>query len=541
MKKVAIKLITNVLLSLIVAMTLLAPGFLYNLLYDPNFVWITSKYLGIFFLFGLALVACRSFKVAVVVLAGLALLEVTQFSSLAYFKDYITPYDIGYMVTEFLDVAREATASFSYYYDILFIVVLPYSVCLLILQLSWKHKFSIPYAPLVVTLILLFPALRINLHSDHKDIIKFFPVRTTPTLANTLNSYSIWATRLVPRQLFARETETFLPIRIAPKPFADRTTVVLVMGESFTSNRMSLFGFDRKTTPRLQALASNPDFIYKTGYSAANATRSTLPMFYNVQYNPLNRGLMEKQPANLFRLARQNGFKTIYISAQKANCLNGVKTSFIDTFISYDTNPATFDQFKDEGLLKHLESLDLGERNFIVLHQRNIHAPYAENYSHRPDLALFPTEGLTHEQYMKNSYDNGVLYNDYLLSAIISYFRAKDLGHVYIFMTSDHGEEFGENGQWGHDHLTLGSALVPVLFYGIDADPAFMQRFRNLHMPTHFEVGLLIADRLGYTIDNPNRQDGVYYINGTASFGMSGYMKIYKSNEKNIASTEIFH
>jgi hypothetical protein len=60
-------------------------------------------------------------------------------------------------------------------------------------------------------------------------------------------------------------------------------------------------------------------------------------------------------------------------------------------------------------------------------------------------------------------------------------------------------------------------------------------------MPTHFELGLLIADRLGFVVDNPNQEEGIFYSNGVASYGMSGYMKIRKSAGDIPASVEVFH
>jgi glucan phosphoethanolaminetransferase (alkaline phosphatase superfamily) len=57
-------------------------------------------------------------------------------------------------------------------------------------------------------------------------------------------------------------------------------TIVLVMAESFTSNRMSRFGYERPTTQFLQELSDDPGIVAGRGYAAANATRSSLPMFF---------------------------------------------------------------------------------------------------------------------------------------------------------------------------------------------------------------------------------------------------------------------
>jgi len=242
----------------------------------------------------------------------------------------------------------------------------------------------------------------------------------------------------------------------------------------------------------------------------------------------------------MFNLAKEAGFQTIYISAQNANCLNGVNTRSIDHFISYETNPKIFDQLHDDALLELLSQIEIKKRNFIVLHQRNAHAPFEANYINHKELIRFPFEGLSYHEYIKNSYDNAVLYNDFLYDSIIHYLRTKVPGPVYLFITSDHGEEFGEKGVWGHDHLTYGSSLVPILFYNFNGDPHFLDRFRSLQFPTHYELELLIADRLGYTITDPNREQDWFYIDGVAALGMSGYMKFRKSENEKPAELLVF-
>lgn len=46
-----------------------------------------------------------------------------------------------------------------------------------------------------------------------------------------------------------------------------------------------------------------------------------------------------------------------------------------------------------------------------------------------------------------NSYDNTVVYTDYVLSGIIEPLKEKNAIVLYL---SDHGEQLGENGQWLH-------------------------------------------------------------------------------------------
>ncbi len=534
------KILVNVTLAALISLTFLVPALLFRFFEKADFVWFNVKYFWIFFAFGCILTLCKSKKVTAAVFLLVGLLEISQFCSLAYFGEFLSPYAIGQMFTEIVDVSRAAIGSFSHLYYVLLIVIIPYCLMLLIVNAFWKYELKVRFTTVLVILFLIFPAIRINLHADRKNIVSFFPVVTTPTLGNTLNSYSIWLTRLLPQSLFPTKGPSFKPVEIEKKPVPEKITVVLVMGESQTSRRMSLFGFKRKTTPRLDRMKNDPNFVFKKGYSAAVATRATLPMFYNIQYNPLDQDIFKFQTTNMFHLAKEAGFQTIYISAQNANCLNGVNTHSIDHFISYDTDEEVFDRLHDDALLQLLERFPLNNRNFIVLHQRNAHAPYETNYSTHGDLVKFPYKGLPYHDYIKNSYDNAVLYNDYLYSTLITYFKTRVKGPVYLFITSDHGEEFGEQGLWGHDHLSYGSSMVPVLFYNINGTPDFLTTFRALQRPTHYELELLIADRLGYMITDPNREKDWFYVDGVAALGLSGYMKFRKSANDKPAEVRVY-
>jgi glucan phosphoethanolaminetransferase (alkaline phosphatase superfamily) len=534
------KTFVNLILAALISLTFLVPGRLYRHFHEANFVWFSRKYFWIFFTFGFVLTSCKSISTIIIVFSMVGILEISQFSSLAYFGEFISPYAIGQMFTELVDVSKVVVGSFSHLYYILFIVIVPYGLIVLIIWALWQYELKFSYASVLVALFLVFPAVRINLHADRKDIISFFPAVTTPTLGNTLNSYSIWLTRILPQSLFPGDRLSFMPVQIEKKAIEEQTTVVLIMGEGQTCQRMSLFGFERATTPRLDKLKSDPNFVFKKGYSAAVATRATMPVFYNIQYNPLNQDIIKDQPTNMFHLAKEAGFQTIYISAQNANCLNGVNTHSIDHFITYNTHREVFDRNHDDALLELLSKIKLKERNFIVLHQRNAHSPFESNYVNHKELIRFPYTGLPYHDYIKNSYDNAVLYNDYLYDGVIEYLKTRVDGPTYLFITSDHGEEFGEEGLWGHDRLTCGSSLVPVLFYNIKGEHQFLEGFRSLQMPTHYELGLMIANRLGYVITDPNREQDWFYVGGVAAFGKSGYMKIRKSQTEQPAEMLVF-
>lgn len=521
------RVLVHLLTAFIVAFCLMLPGLIFKHFVPSNYIWFSSKYFWIFFGFGIALTACRSFGFILSVLGILCVLEITQYGSLAYFGDYINPFWVQQMLIEALDVGQEAISSAGRFYFVPVAVIIPYLCAGLVLFLTKSMRFKIPYMTILVILVLVFPGVRMKLHSDSKDIFSFFPLLSDPSLVNSLNTYYAWVNFVLITPAEAAKGPEFPAYIIEKKKTpADKINIVVVMGESATPNHMSLYGYDRKTTPRLDAIAANDDnFVFRQGISAANATRSSLPLFYNVQYHPLDVNMVKNQPANLFRLAKSQGFRTFYISAQYMNCLNGVNASFIDYMAAFDQKEDLFREKKDDAIIELMKGLDLSDRNFIILHQRNSHSPYAANYSHRPEFDVYKADGRSREDYQINTFDNSILYSDWLYSEIIGYFKGlSPKWQSYIFITSDHGEMFGENGLWGHNHLDMENFKVPFIYCGIGADQEFTEKMKKVVLATHYDIGNYIADLFGLSIVNPGQEKGVYYLNGVAAYGRSGYM-----------------
>ena len=102
---------------------------------------------------------------------------------------------------------------------------------------------------------------------------------------------------------------------------------------------------------------------------------------------------------------------------------------------------------------------------------------------------------------------------------------------TYIFFTPDHGELMGQNGRFGHNAVDLDIAKVPFLFYGVSIPVSEIEKVKTKVgcMPTHYEIGKVVAELLGTKIENPNEELGFFYLNGTGVFGEAGYLKFEKS------------
>ena len=221
---------------------------------------------------------------------------------------------------------------------------------------------------------------------------------------------------------------------------------VLVIGETARAANFSLYGYERNTNP---LLAQNSNVIaFDNVKSAANLTSISLP-FLVTRATPqdLNPKLNEPAIINAFKEA---GFKTYWLSNQAAG-LNNVFAFYSRLADEYKNIAVSIDVAKyDEELLPEFDSIlndKSTHKKFIIVHTLGSHFRYNYRY---PDTfekfkpTLSKTLSLTGnsvklKQENINSYDNTILYTDFILSEIIN--RLDKTNSIsYMYYISDHGE-----------------------------------------------------------------------------------------------------
>jgi glucan phosphoethanolaminetransferase (alkaline phosphatase superfamily) len=282
---------------------------------------------------------------------------------------------------------------------------------------------------------------------------------------------------------------------------------------------MSLFGYDKDTTPNLRELSKENNFYYTTGISSGTGTLSSCKFMMNVIYEPDNAYQTSSDLTNLFRLAKQKNFKTFYVSSQRDNVLTSIAgVNYIDTIITNGASIINVVKITDEMLPDIVSDNKLGKRNFIVLHQRCMHSPYSSYFS--------DTGKSSQKKQLINEYDEAMLYNDYLISKMFNKFNKQGAGKFYIIWASDHNELLGEDGLYGHGTLSRYTADIPIMIQSNDIE--FMKIMKAIFKPTHYEIAKNIAKILGYEIINPNEEENVFYINGVDFTGRCGYIRFKK-------------
>ena len=480
---------------------------------------------------GFSIFCAFTTNITLLVVVGLLfLIQLTEFLHFAYFGEFIPPNSIGLMFEEAGEIIESGVFSFKYIYQITLIPLACFILIVICLKSIKENRVIYKWTTIPILIILSITPIKVIKNSNFSI---FYPDQTMHTMRNGIYSFSAYFFKLLPRELsYQRVQNKYQKYEIEKISTPQNQNIILVIGESVNYEHMSLYGYSRDTTPQLSQLIDK-GLIFKKGISSSTSTKISLPLILNSVREPNNEEMLLLKEANLFKLAKENGFKTIYISAQESVLSRSIGANYIDTMIVFENEKSLFQNKNDEALLEILDKITLSEKNFIVLHQRNSHSPYESNYNHRGNkFKKFDQEKVNHQDYIINTYDNSMYFNDSFLKNAIDYFHSKSK-KFYFFFTSDHGEMLGKNGLFGHTIFNIEATKVPFIYYSSHEDKEFSQSIED--NITHYEVSNLIAHKLGYKILNPNLKKGEFFIHGNNHnnvYEVLEYFEVIKDNNK---------
>ncbi|KAE9646350.1 phosphoethanolamine transferase CptA [Pseudomonas sp. PB106] len=236
------------------------------------------------------------------------------------------------------------------------------------------------------------------------------------------------------------------------------STLVLVIGESTNRQRMSLYGYPRKTTPELDKLKDQLS-VFDNVITPRPYTIEALQQVLTFA-DEESPDLYLSTPS-LVSMMKQAGYKTFWITNQQTMTKrNTMLTTFSEqadeqVYLNNNRNQnaAQYDGDVIEPFNKALT--DPAQRKLIVVHLLGTHMSY--QYRYPPSFDKFQDRqgapaGLRDDQVPTyNSYDNAVLYNDFVVSSLIKDYAKSDPNGFLLYL-SDHGEDvFDSVG-----HKTLG-------------------------------------------------------------------------------------
>ncbi|MDH7447494.1 sulfatase-like hydrolase/transferase [Aquimarina sp. 2201CG14-23] len=260
---------------------------------------------------------------------------------------------------------------------------------------------------------------------------------------------------------------------------AEEETYIFVIGESTTKNKMSLYGYEKDTNPRLNKI-KNELFVFQNVISPHTATIESLTKTLTL-LNYENE--VDTSNGSIIQLMNAAGFKTYWISNQRPvgfheNLITKISSAadystFINIAIDTDTTP-----FDEELIIPFQKILnDSISKKAIFIHLAGTHVSYDKRYP--KEFNHFKNNNSAKEQIIAQ-YDNAVLYNDFILREIIEKIRVKNIASCVLYF-SDHGEEvYQDNDFFGHseDNPTKPMYEIPFLLW---TSPKYQER-KNLKL-----------------------------------------------------------
>ena len=261
-------------------------------------------------------------------------------------------------------------------------------------------------------------------------------------------------------------------------------TVFFVIGESSNRNDWSLFGYQRKTNPKLDAMRDRlllfPDTVSSFGSTDIEITRILTGATHALG------GKWQTEP-DVILLAKAAGYKVFWLSNQNDFFLNTVFGKEADYFTLVNRGLGErSDTSLDETLFPEIDKAlaDPAKLKFVIVHAIGSHQHYSLRYPKQ--FARFDnldddiSEAMTLKwgplKEARNTYDNTILYTDYFLSEVIGRIDRSTAPSAEMLFVSDHAQDVGHlTNHWGHQFKLESGFTVPMLLW-TKSDEALLAR-----------------------------------------------------------------
>ncbi|OAI84991.1 hypothetical protein AYO28_01970 [Pseudomonas putida] len=403
---------------------------------------------------------------------------------LTYYGIYRQEFSQSVIFVMFESNTAEAGEYFSQY----FTIWLAFALLLYTLVAVWLWKrirpFSLPLGsrlPLVVLLLagnLVYPFYKqmVTQQRNFADALEKVEQRMEPAVPwQLLVGYRQYRQQLDNMQALLEQNAALPPVQGLQDSSGDKPrTLVLVLGESTTRQHMHLYGYNRDTTPNLDALAASDK-----GLTVFRNVVSPRPYTIEVMQQILTFG-DEQNPdrfltdPSLINLMKQAGYKTFWITNQQTM---SKRNTMLTTFSQQTDEPVYLNNQRNQNAAQYDDVVfapfekalqDPAPNKFIIVHLLGTHMDY--EYRYPPEYRKFndrqgvPAQLSSSQVETYNEYDNAVLYNDFVVSDLIKRYSASTPNGFLLYL-SDHGEDVYSSGD--HDRLGRNEAAPTRPMYTI--------------------------------------------------------------------------
>ncbi len=340
----------------------------------------------------------------------------------------------------------EYLKSYIDYKDIILIIYTIFILFLLFKYISnFKHSFKI-----LKFLGFIFSIAIITLVSLRENPLKVYEPFSIPYKYHMSKYYSILP---IERKKYL---DSLKMLSIDKKLSYDK--IVFIQGEAVNKHYMSIYGYEKNTTPFFSKLKSEKKLYIFNAIAPTNQTRYSVSIL-NTKATVHNFKDAYVHSRGLVGKIKDFGYKTYWISNQG-------EAGKHDTLIASMSREADIQKFwnvqfttskPDKVIVDYLNKIkDNTNKEMYMIHLMGSHDKYTSRYT--KDISLFKNPINIQEEY-----DNTIYYTDYIIKQIFNKFKNQK---VLIIYASDHGELISEN-RHGHGFSLpcKDEYIVPFVIY----------------------------------------------------------------------------
>ncbi len=274
------------------------------------------------------------------------------------------------------------------------------------------------------------------------------------------------------------------------------TSVLLIQVDALRRDHLSIYGYERETSPNLEKDWLVLDGLTTAASWTAPSTASLLtglqPYRHGVQYAKQHSDREVNQPLqgpSLVEVFKGAGYRTALVTGNAyVSSDTGMNVGFDrQIFVNKQYPFSNLGQEKDQ-LQTWLQEIPSDQPFFAMLHTMDVHAPYyspegtagtwskggmltdLEDYAQQEELsALYDVdpEGTVHE--LNALYDEEILGLDQSVHDLLQMLESSGRSNTMVVLIGDHGESLGEHGLFGHgSNVEWEQLSVPFLVHHPD-------------------------------------------------------------------------
>lgn len=316
----------------------------------------------------------------------------------------------------------------------------------------------------------------------------------------------------------------------------DNLNLILVIGESFSKYHSSLYGYEHKTNPKLEAQINSGNlFVFNDVISAFNLTSFVLRNLFSVN-SIMDDEIWADYPSFPI-IFKKAGYDVYFWDNQRTFGNADVSDFSIASYLFNDSvAKASYTKYNDkvfpydgELIMDFWNNANLSStKNLIIFHIMGQHTMPDKRYPQNSQFNVFSVDSVyrkdldVRRKKLIAHYDNATIYNDWLIDTIIQHYADDNAIMIYL---SDHGEEIYDfRDHYGRTQESNKTAELLKYQYEIP----FMIWCSDTYKSGH----PIVIDNIAAAVDKPFMNDNVCQI----LFGLVEMSTIYYHPERDLLS-----